>query len=108
VYVPLFPLTFYALTPSAVALMRLVLQPYTFGDGTTVPPGTMVASPTWPHHLDGALYEDPRTFNPWRFVPLDAGAGAVPGDAEEEKRGESRKAFTTTDLQYIPFGHGVC
>jgi hypothetical protein len=96
------------LTHPVVALMRLVLQDYTFGDGTVVPAGTMVASPTWPHHREEDFYPNPETFDPWRFVPAGATA-AVPGDAEEEKasgKSESRKAFTTTDLQYIPFGHG--
>jgi hypothetical protein len=91
--------------------MRLVLVPYTFGDGTVVPPGTMVASPTWCHHLDGGLYDDPRSFDPWRFVPAAGAAGEAEAEEESEKaparERESRKAFTTTDLQYIPFGHGT-
>jgi cytochrome P450 len=79
--------------------MRKALQAHTFSDGTHVPAGTMIASPTWPQHLDEDSYASADTLDPFRFKPT------MPEDADADAKGP-RRQFTTTDLSYIPFGHG--
>jgi cytochrome P450 len=75
-------------------LMRLSLKDHTFSDGTFVPAGTMISAPAFAHQTDADNYADPLAFDPWRFVPREGEEGP-------------RKSFTSTDLQFLPFGHGA-
>jgi cytochrome P450 len=79
---------------TGATLLRLALKDHTFSDGTFVPAGTMVSAPVYAHQTDADNYVDPLTFDPWRFVP------------RKDEEGP-RKAFTSTDLQFLPFGHGA-
>lgn len=65
---------------------------FQFSDGTSIPAGTFVSAAAMAVHHDGQLYPDPDEFNPWRFVDQDIE--------------ESRRQLVTTNIDYIPFGHG--
>jgi cytochrome P450 len=77
------------------------LKPHTFSDGTYVPAGVVLVCPTWARQKDERAYADAHTFAPFRFEP--------PPDenADDDIKGSiPHRQFTTTDPQYIPFGHG--
>jgi cytochrome P450 len=73
--------------------MRYAVQPYTFSDGTYVPAGSYLATPPVPLHLDESTYDQAHEFDPFRFDVIN--------DAES-----TRRHFTSTDLDYLAFGHG--
>jgi cytochrome P450 len=86
----------------AVSMQRLSQKPHTFSDGTHIPAGVLVAASSWARHTDERAYADAHTFAPFRFEhPPNAGGGD-----DDTKAPGPRRQFTTTDLQYIPFGHG--
>jgi cytochrome P450 len=79
---------------ATVTLMRYAVQPYTFSDGTYIPAGTFLAAPSVPHHRDEDSYANASHMDPLRF--------------ELRKEEDiARRHFTTTDFEYIPFGHGM-
>lgn len=47
--------------------MRKILRPTTFSDGTTLEPGTFVATASLPTHHDASLYPEPLKFSGFRF-----------------------------------------
>jgi cytochrome P450 len=55
--------------------MRTALKDHTFSDGTYIPQGTALAAPAMAVHEDDKIYEDPATFNPWRFSTLRESGG---------------------------------
>jgi cytochrome P450 len=83
----------FSLTMNPGTLMRKVLKPKTFRDGTHLPVGTMTITPTMPHQMDAANYANPTQLDPTRF--------------EQAKDSESpRKYFTSVDSEYLAFGIG--
>lgn len=81
--------------PPSVALMRKALKDFTFSDGTFIPAGTSIASPSESLHHDSEIYENPHSFDPFRFYNM------------RDQEGESMKHhFASTSLDYLPFGHG--
>ncbi|KAJ3769084.1 cytochrome P450 [Lentinula raphanica] len=74
---------------------RKVLKDFTFSDGTTVPAGVTVAVPAYMHHHEEERYEDPYTFDAFRFYNM------------RNREGESMKHQTISpSLDYITFGNG--
>jgi len=57
---------------SAVAVMstRLAVRPFTFSNGVTIPPGTLVAFPHSAIHSSGEIYTNPEEFDGLRFSKL--------------------------------------
>ena len=53
----------FALYFSPVVMTRLVLQPFTFSNGVTIPPGTLVTLPTSATQTDERNYENPNEFD---------------------------------------------
>jgi cytochrome P450 len=78
-----------------VTMVRRAMQDFTFSDGTFIPEGTFVGVAVLPTHHDEEYYEDPDTFNPWRFSAL-----------REKEADTSRYLLVSTSLEYHPFGHG--
>jgi cytochrome P450 len=73
---------------------RLVLRPFTFSNGVTVPPGTMIAAPTDPIHKDGDIYPNPEEFDGFRFAKL------------RERDGNAGCQATSTSAEHLQFGFG--
>ncbi|KAG6332129.1 hypothetical protein ID866_6959 [Astraeus odoratus] len=55
---------------SVVPIKRKTMKNITLSDGTFIPKGTYVAVPSHAIHNDSELYENPDTFDPFRFVEL--------------------------------------
>ncbi|KAF4124822.1 Cytochrome P450 [Geosmithia morbida] len=69
-------------------------------DGHPLPKGTIVSFLVWPSQTNPDAYEDPLTYDPFRF----ARSGSNPGDdGSEEKKTQT---FVTTSQDYLAFGHG--
>ena len=68
-------------------LWRLTRKPIVLSNGIFIPSGTFVSAATAAYHKDEHLYQDPETFDPWRFV-------------------NSSKTLVTTNVDFIAFGHG--
>ena len=80
-----------------VGMHRLALQDFTFKDGTVIPKGTMICAAQRATHTDSSYYDDPLTFDPWRFSRI------------REEEGDTMKLeqlATTASVGYIPFGLG--
>jgi cytochrome P450 len=77
--------------------MRLVLRPFTFSNGVTIPVGTLIAIPGSAAHRDEANYPYPNTFDGFRFAKL------------RESKGDtttSRYQTVSTSSEHLAFGLG--
>ncbi|KAG9310149.1 cytochrome P450 [Chiua virens] len=79
----------------AVSLMRKALKDFTFSDGTFIPKGTSIVSPSRCLHLDDEYYDDALVFNPFRFSRL-----------RDEQGGDAKHQYVSTSPIYLSFGHG--
>ncbi len=78
-----------------VGMQRLALKDYVFKDGTFIPKGTFVSVAQRATHTERDYYENPYTFDPWRFSRI------------REEEGNARKQMATTaSVDYVPFGLG--
>ena len=77
------------------SLSRTAMRDVVLNDGTFVPKGTLILAAAHAVHHDENYYNNPMIFNPFRFCP--------PLEQEEEVH---QRQFTTTSLEYLPWGHG--
>lgn len=76
-------------------MLRKVVKGFAFTDGTVVPKGCYIVSPSLGIHSDEENYESPSTFDPFRFHRL------------REKLGESAGyQMITPNPEFIAFGLG--
>ncbi|KAG6865152.1 hypothetical protein C0991_004835 [Blastosporella zonata] len=75
-------------------MQRVVRQPFTFSDGTVIPAGSTVGVAGYSAHMNETSYEDPHTFQPFRFV-----------NKREETGRKVDMVSTSTD--FLSFGHGL-
>jgi hypothetical protein len=80
-----------------VPLTRLVLRPFTFSNGVTIPAGTLIAAPGSAVYTDEANYHDPDTFDGFRFAKLR--------ESEGDKT-TSRHQTVSTSSEHLAFGLG--
>jgi cytochrome P450 len=80
-------------------MQRLMLQDYTFSDGTTVPAGSTVSVRVGGAHHNAELYPDPLRFDGFRFVKMRE---------EAISNGSTGKTFdiVSVNANYLPFGYG--
>lgn len=78
-----------------VSLTRKALEDFTFSDGTFIPKGTIITTPTRSIHFDEALYPNAHAFEPFRFA-----------DMRQEEGEEVKHHLVSTTPQYLAFGHG--
>jgi cytochrome P450 len=76
---------------------RLVLRPFTFSNGVTVPAGTIVAVPASSAHTDERIYLNPDEFDGFRFAKLRE---------IEKNTAASRYQSVFTSSEYLVFGLG--
>jgi len=53
-----------------LVMTRLVLQPFTFSNGVTIPPGTLVSIPARATQTDERIHENANEFDGFRFAKL--------------------------------------
>ena len=75
-------------------MFRSVLQPVSLSDGTFLPAGTTVVTPSTATHYDDENYENAAVFEPFRFLQ----------EGDNEKH--TQQQLVTTSAEYVPFGHG--
>ncbi|KAF8491191.1 cytochrome P450 [Russula emetica] len=78
-------------------LTRLVLRPFTFSNGVTIPAGTLIAAPGSAVYTDEANYHDPDSFDGFRFAKLR--------ESEGDKT-TSRHQTVSTSSEHLAFGLG--
>ena len=74
-------------------MARIVRQPFTFSDGTSLPPGTLLGIASNAIHMDELNYPNPLTFMPFRYI------------RDEEEIGR-KVDMTATHSDYLAFGYG--
>ncbi|KAF5379456.1 hypothetical protein D9615_006552 [Tricholomella constricta] len=74
---------------------RVARQPFTFSDGTYIPKGTVITAAAHALHLDETCYQDPSTFDPFRFV-----------DKTKKENAGRKVDMASTHSDFIAFGHG--
>lgn len=84
------------LTPPPATFIRKVLKPITLSNGTHLPAGTKLLAPLAGFSRDPALYPDPATFDPLRFLRL----------REQSKSDSNRYQFTSLSDGNMNFGAG--
>ena len=73
-----------------MSLVHKVLVGYTLSDGTIFLARTFVAANTTSIHHDESLYDNPDTFDGFRFV----------------RKSDAKHQMTSSSTDYLPFGHG--
>nr|BAD94560.1 cytochrome P450 [Phanerodontia chrysosporium] len=76
--------------PTTASMFRRVLQPVTLSDGTYLPAGTTVVTPTLATHFDDTNYADAQTFDPLRFYKPEG----------------VQAQLVATSADFVTFGHG--
>ncbi|KAI0059967.1 cytochrome P450 [Artomyces pyxidatus] len=79
---------------NVASLRRLVLKPFTFSNGITVPPGTILTCNTRAVHHDAAHYDHPDVFDPSRLDDLS-------------KKEWAKHQMVSTSTEHLAFGLGV-
>ncbi|KAF9458999.1 cytochrome P450 [Collybia nuda] len=94
---------------NGLTMLRKAVAPYSFADGTTIPAGTTVAAATSAIHINPNVYDDPETFDPWRFSSMRERA-VNSDDSVTREADDMRFRFTGTGPGYLAFGGGrhVC
>lgn len=75
-------------------MQRNARKEFKFSDGTILPPGAKIGSPSFFLHRDPEVFEDPEMFNGFRFYQPDPEPGTKP------------KTMLNTDVNFHLFGHG--
>ncbi|KAJ3728214.1 cytochrome P450 [Lentinula raphanica] len=82
----------------ALSLPRMAVSLYTFSDGSTVPPGTILSAAPTATHVDPEYYDDPEKFDGFRFYKLRQSA--------ETEADEFKHRLTSLGPAYLAFGGG--
>ncbi|EKM49583.1 uncharacterized protein PHACADRAFT_106360 [Phanerochaete carnosa HHB-10118-sp] len=77
--------------PTIGSMFRNILQPVTLSDGTFLPKGTTVVTPTFATHYDEENYPNATLFDPLRSYKSDKAV---------------QPRLITTSADYVTFGHG--
>ncbi|KAH9975536.1 cytochrome P450 [Lactifluus volemus] len=80
-----------------LSVSRLVLRPFTFSNGVTVPPGTLVAAPACAALTDEEVFTNPDQFDGFRFSKL---RGC------DEDAAASRHQVVSISAKHLAFGLG--
>ncbi|KAK7457145.1 hypothetical protein VKT23_010445 [Stygiomarasmius scandens] len=79
----------------ATGLPRVLLQDFTFSNGTTVPAKTLISASTWALQRDDAIYPSANEFNPFRFYDMRS----------QDGEGLKHQLVTPTS-EWVLFGQG--
>ena len=80
----------------SVGVTRTVInRPYTFSNGISLPPGTVLGVPILPVHTDETIYHEALVFDGFRFSRI-----------REESGDNAKLHAANTSYDYLNFGHG--
>ncbi|KAG9308978.1 cytochrome P450 [Chiua virens] len=82
---------------NTASISRKAMKDFKFSDGTFIPKGTLIAAATGSVHHDGNLYDNPGSFEPFRFANMGKTDGKIEG---------FKHHFASTSTEYLPFGLG--
>ena len=71
------------------------MKDFTFSDGTTIPAGNLISVPLLPIHLDPEIYDNPKTFDGFRFEKMRREGGE-----------DTKHKFASLHFDYLVFGNG--
>ncbi|KAI9878965.1 MAG: hypothetical protein M1830_010019 [Pleopsidium flavum] len=77
---------------------RVMHSDYTLHDGVTIPAGTIIGVPSHAISHDPSFFEDPSTFDGFRFVP--------PSESDLNLRRRDPPSFVTTNASNLGWGYG--
>ncbi|KDR74053.1 hypothetical protein GALMADRAFT_250782 [Galerina marginata CBS 339.88] len=80
---------------AAASTYRKVLKPFTFWDGTVMPPGVILAVAAHSTHLDDDIYQDAKKFDGFRFA-----------NRKSDLDDTNLQNMVTPSLEFLPFGVG--
>ncbi|KAF2689091.1 ent-kaurene oxidase [Lentithecium fluviatile CBS 122367] len=83
--------------PGVTAFSRKVLKGFTLSNGQYIPAGVTIEVPSDAVYHDSENYDDPETFDGFRFAKIRAGGTATD---------HARNQFVTTNEQNLLFGYG--
>ncbi|OJJ01767.1 hypothetical protein ASPVEDRAFT_150556 [Aspergillus versicolor CBS 583.65] len=91
-------------TLGLMAMQRNARREFRFSDGTVIPPGAKLGSPSLFLHRDPAVHENPEAFDWLRFYhpPPQAQDDGTPTETVQAKP----KTMLNTDTNFHLFGHG--
>jgi cytochrome P450 len=81
-----------------VAIQRNALKTFTFSDGTVIPAGAKIGSPTHFTQRDPKIYENPDVFDGFRFAKTKGNGADVSSSLAY--------SMTKTAPEFHIFGHG--
>ncbi|KAL4073607.1 cytochrome P450, partial [Scleroderma citrinum] len=76
---------------SPLAMMRKALKDVSLSDGTSIPKGTLLVITYHTIHRNGAVYENPETFEPFRFAFIEDNA---------------KQQLSASNNDWVGFGYG--
>lgn len=79
-----------------VGVARTVMKDVTLSDGTFLPKGTSIISPSHAIHHDESVYPNPNVFDPLRFVKLHL----------EQPERSFKYQMVAVNPEFLPFGLG--
>jgi len=82
---------------AVLPMNRLVMRPFTFSNGVTVPAGTIVSIPASSTHTDERIYSNPNEFDGFRFEKLRK---------IEQDTTSGRYQSVAASSEYLAFGVG--
>jgi hypothetical protein len=80
----------------SVSVTRLALRPFTFSNGVTVPPGTLISVPSGAVHKDEEIYPNPNKFDGSRFMKV----------RKHNVEAMTRYQALSTSVDHLTFGYG--
>lgn len=85
-----------------MSTVRKTITPFTFQDGTYLPPHTLICSSAYARHHDASIYPAPSTFNGFRFSDMHEEHRKL---YEDDSKGV-RFGLTTASPSFLVWGHG--
>ncbi|KAK2793981.1 hypothetical protein FQN52_000313 [Onygenales sp. PD_12] len=81
-----------------MAMQRNAKKKFTFSDGTVIPAGAKIGTPSLILHRNEGSYENPNTFDAFRF--------SRPSEAADGPQAAAKNSMVSTGSDYHIFGHG--
>lgn len=81
---------------SLITIARYLNDDFHLSNNVVLPKGSFTAAASWGINRDPELFENPDSFDPWRFEKM----------RDASKDADARWQFVTTSMENLNFGHG--